>query len=472
MGLPSLAIVGVLALTGALPAQAAGNTRISGSRVLAPVAEWPGYLQNGNHTSFNGAETYITSASAPSLAQRWSFATSAPISAEPIQANGLVYTGSWDGNERALTRQGQLVWSTFLGQTTDNLCNPTTVGVASTPTVSSVTPGTILSTRSTLYVGGGDGQIYALDARTGAILWHTRLGPSPSTFIWSSPTLYGGSVYIGVASYGDCPLVQGQLVRLDAATGAVQSTFNVVPTGCTGAGVWGTPTVDANTGIVYFATGNGGSCSSSETYAVSLVAVHASDLSLVSSWQIPPAQQVPDGDFGSTPTLFSATISGSPKSMVGIIGKNGFYYSFDRTAIGNGPVWQARIAAGGSCPECGYGPIAPAAWDGQQLYVGGTIVTLNGQSCRGSLQALDPATGHANWALCLSSGSVLGAVAAVPGVVFAGAGSKMFAYQASNGKTLFTFTDPAGKPFYSAASIAGGQVYVGNVDGALYCFVS
>ena len=72
------------------------------------------------------------------------------------------------------------------------------------------------------------------------------------TFVWSSPAVFGNSVYIGVASFGDCPLVQGQLLQLDRITGALQHTFNVVPNGCTGGGVWGSPTIDAAAGTIYF----------------------------------------------------------------------------------------------------------------------------------------------------------------------------------------------------------------------------
>ena len=79
--------------------------------------------------------------------------------------------------------------------------------------------------------------------------------------------MFGNSVYIGVASFGDCPLVQGQLLQLNRVTGALQNTFNVVPNGCTGGGVWGSPTVDAAAGTIYFDTGNSGSCSSSEPLA-------------------------------------------------------------------------------------------------------------------------------------------------------------------------------------------------------------
>ena len=73
-----------------------------------------------------------------------------------------------------------------------------------------------------------------------------------------SPAVFGNSVYIGVSSFGDCPLVQGQILQLNRVTGALQNQFNIVPNGCIGGGVWGSLTVDAAAGTLYFATGTPG----------------------------------------------------------------------------------------------------------------------------------------------------------------------------------------------------------------------
>lgn len=57
-----------------------------------------------------------------------------------MQVNGTVYYGSWDGYERAVdAATGTQLWSTYLGQTTKSTCNPPSVGVASTATVSNIT---------------------------------------------------------------------------------------------------------------------------------------------------------------------------------------------------------------------------------------------------------------------------------------------------------------------------------------------
>ena len=137
----------------------------------------------------------------------------------------MIYWGSWDGNEHATNRNGAQVWQTGLGYTYSSQCDDL-VGVASTATIATVGIGG--KSTPVVFVGGGNASSYALNGNTGAIIWQTSLGTSPDNFIWSSPVYYRGSIYIGLASLGDCPLVQGKLFRLNATTGAIRNTFNVV----------------------------------------------------------------------------------------------------------------------------------------------------------------------------------------------------------------------------------------------------
>ena len=74
------------------------------------------------------------------------------------------------------------------------------------------------------YFPGGDDNFYAVNALTGAVMWKTNLGTPPADYLWGSPILFNGSIYQPVASFGDCPLVKGRLVQMDAATGAIQHT--------------------------------------------------------------------------------------------------------------------------------------------------------------------------------------------------------------------------------------------------------
>ena len=430
---------------------------------------WPTYLINNARSGFNGAETIINPTTAPKLKLHWTYTASGAISTQPVVVNGLIYWGSWDGDEHATNLSGTQVWATNLGQTTDSNCTPPTVGVASTATVASV----VINGTATLVdlVGGGNGQFYALNASTGAIIWQTPLGSPPGNFLWSSPALYNGNIYEGVASFGDCPLVQGQLIQLSAASGAIQHIFKVVPDGCTGGGVWGSPTIDKAAGMLYFATGNAGSCSTTEQYTTAIVEVRASDLAFVDSWQSPLAHRLPDSDFGTTPTLFSAIIQGVSHQLVGVENKDGKYYALDRASIGKGPIWKATIAVSGECPQCGQGGISPSAWDGSTLYVAGGNTTINGSQCQGSLRALNPATGAFLWQYCMTNGPVLGAVTAVPGVVTVGEGVYLIVLAAGSGKLLYSHqVTTSGGLFYGAASISNGVLYIGHADSNLYAF--
>ncbi|PZS08813.1 MAG: hypothetical protein DLM70_02200 [Chloroflexi bacterium] len=259
-------------------------------------------------------------------------------------------------------------------------------------------------------------------------------------------------------------------------TGVIQHVFKAVPDGCVGAGIWGSPTVDAATGIIYVATGNPiapvNCATKTAFYGQSLVALNASDLSVAAAWQIPSSQGIDDGDFGSTPTLFTAMLNGQPRNLVGIVNKNGIYYAFDRSNIATGPVWESTVSVAGGAPDSGLGAITPSAWDGHYLYIAGGNETLNGVSCPSVLQALDPPSGAPVWQTCLSTGPVLGAVTVVPGVVEVGAGREIILADAASGNVLYTYVNAAvtDDKFQAAGSISNGVLYQGDTQGYIYAW--
>jgi outer membrane protein assembly factor BamB len=161
---------------------------------------------------------------------------------------------------------------------------------------------------SKLFRRGCRGDGVPLPEREGKILWKTPFpGSLPSLYIWSSPTFYNGSIYIGSASFGDCPLIQGQLLQLDAISGRLIHQFDTVPNGCTGGGVWSTPTIDEAAGTVYTTTGNPSKCTGANIYSPAMVELDAADvIHLLGYWQVPKKQQNSDSDFGTTATLRSA----------------------------------------------------------------------------------------------------------------------------------------------------------------------
>src|SRR5579884_4090741 len=450
-----LCVIGIgpsLALMRYQPAQAASG-------------DWSTFLFDNTRSGFNPAETTINQQTAPTLKVHWSRRVFSHISDEPVAANGLLYWGDWSGVEHASSlSDGSDVWTTNLGTTTDT-CGSGPHGVTSTATIDTEVIGGV-NTPVDYVGGGGNATFYALNANTGAIIWQTQLSTQAGAYIWSSPALYNGSVYVGLASLNDCPLVRAGVFQLDAVSGAIQNTFYTVPRGCVGGSVWSSPTIDPTLGIVYVSTGNGRSCRAPGSFNDAVIALSASNLSLMGSWVVPSSQQVTDGDFGTTPTLFSATINGTAYQMVGLENKNGIYYAFDRTNLSAGPLWQVQVASPSSLAD----NISSSSWDGTNLYVAGSSTTINGTSCRGSLQAMDPATGAFLWQDCLPN-DPLAPVISVPGLVEFEAGLFVRIVNSATGKALFTYKDSsANSTFWAPASISNGVLYLGNKDGILYAF--
>jgi len=519
---------------------------------------WPRYLHDNGGSGY-AADGGMSATAAKNLKPLAGFAVKLPatISTQPVLANGLIYVGAWDGNEYAITPSGAVQWKRFLGITTKGKACQFPIGIAGTPVVATAPVGA--RSRSVLYVGGGGNadaqghpisggtaQLFALDALTGEILWRTSLGSSPDHFIWSSPAFYRGSVYVGVSAFADCPLIQGRLVQLDASTGRVQHAADMVPDGCIGASIWGSPTVDEAEGALYVATGNADPCSrfgpqvgttlrpkraaataglallglllagfawprpsiraifwagvgigvlglagtsllvvgphiaQPQPYAQAVVKLDAADLHVMGHWQVPPAESVFDSDFGSTPTLFTGTVTpgGAPRRLIGVANKNGIYYVFSRASLDSGPVARLRIATGGNPPTAGNGSISPSAFDGSRLYIGGGHISIDGQVVAGTVSAYDPNDLRAPiWRTGISSGPVLGAVSTAPGIVVVGAGSMMIVLDAAHGTLLLqapAATAGAANPaiFYGAATIAQGVIYQGDTRGTIYAYAA
>jgi polyvinyl alcohol dehydrogenase (cytochrome) len=451
----------ILSLLLGLPAAAV----LAQPRASSSGSDWTTYLGTNSRSGFAAEEELIDPSSAGTLAVRWSHFAGGAVSDEPVIARGVVFWGSWDGYEHATTIFGKPVWTHYLGRTsTGPECAPSEVGIAGSAAFSELSIHG--APKPVLMAPGGNAWLYALDARTGRTLWRTRLGELGSAFLWDSPLVYRGSVYIGVSSFGDCPLVQGRLVELDASTGKPVHVFDAVPSGCTGAGIWATPALDESSAAIYVVTGNDGDCDRPEPFSDAIVELRASDLSPLGSWAVPDGERVLDSDFGATPTVFDAGRAAHRVAMVGAVDKNGLYYAFRAGAVSAGPVWTKRIGIGGPGPQDGTGDIAPSSWDGSRLYVAGGLTSIHGTSCAGSLRALDPSDGRILWADCLGA-PVLAAATAAPGVVFAAAGNRLTAAAGSTGAPLLS-TAFKGALFWGPPAISEGTLYIGSMNDRLY----
>jgi polyvinyl alcohol dehydrogenase (cytochrome) len=415
------------------------------------------YRADLGRSGYYPSETGLTAGNVGTLKLHWTDATGGVGAyAQPIVANNMVYWADWNGLEHATSLAGQDVWTFPTGQNIDNSCSPPIVGISGTSTI-----GTVGST-SVDFFPGGDDNFYAVNALTGALLWKTNLGTPPADYLWGSPILYNGSIYQPVASFGDCPLVNGRLVQMDAATGAIQHTAFMEKSGCTGGGIWSSPAVDPSDGSIYVTTGTPTGCTPNEM-APAIVKLRASDLTVLSSWTVPKsAQQYGDADFGATPTLFTATINGVARSLIGAVNKNGIFYAWDRTNLAVGPVWQSTVADPSGSPRS----IASAAWDGSRLYVAAGGTTLNGTSYFGNISALDPATGAFLWRTGIN-GFMSAGITIVPGVLVEpfGAGGNLLFLDPATGATLRQYTMTGRSD--GEATVSNGIVYAAQDDGKL-----
>jgi hypothetical protein len=330
-----------------------------------------------------------------------------------------------------------------------------------------------------------------LNAATGAVVWQTEIGPpslsNPDAYYnWSSPTVAGGHIYVGLSSGCDIPLVRGGVVELDQHTGQVLHTWYSVPAGSIGGSVWSSVAASPNGSDVWASTGNecypvADVCPPGNKIGHSLSIVHLSGaLQLLQAWR-PPGTAGHNWDFGSSPTLLGASTGVPPD--VGACNKNGIYYALAASPLGSAPLWGVRIGApsvgltvrtGGINPgEC----IASAIWDGPAgtLYAGGNKTTIGGVTYGGSIRQASPATGAFTWQTGLPC-----AVEGTPSLDSAGVlAAGTFSYGAcANGAYLINAatgailtTLPVGSARVFAQPVfAQGSLFVATETNGLYDF--
>jgi outer membrane protein assembly factor BamB len=143
--------------------------------------------------------------------QRWMHRTGGPVSSSPAVGGGRVYVVSDDGRLHALdAATGELQWK-FATQGERRFeakglhgMQPRTQTFADPFDVYLSSP--VLAEGLVIF-GSGDGQVYAVDAATGAQRWAFKTGD----VVHASPALAGGVVYIGSWDRN--------VYALDAATG-------------------------------------------------------------------------------------------------------------------------------------------------------------------------------------------------------------------------------------------------------------
>jgi outer membrane protein assembly factor BamB len=130
-------------------------------------------------------------------ARKWRFQTQGAVNSSPAVADGLVYFSSLDGFVYAVhVDSGKAAWKFQTGGETRFVAKGIHGSVPGTETMPDPWDFFLSSPvveDGVVYIGSGDGHIYALDARTGALRWKFKTG----NVVHSSPAVSGGIVYAG-----------------------------------------------------------------------------------------------------------------------------------------------------------------------------------------------------------------------------------------------------------------------------------
>lgn len=366
------------------------------------------------------------------------------------------------------------------------------------------------------------GQVYAVDAASGQLLWRIAADPDPQARIAGSVQVVADSVLIPLSSLEEgasmdpaypCCSFRGAVLRVDALTGAViwrhhtiaepatQRGHNRAGTprfGPSGAQVWSAPTVDVNHGIVYIATGDNHSHPATDTSDAVLAVSLASGERL---WQFQgvagdvfngvcmrgersncPDNAGPDHDMAA-PAILVPDARGRPWLVAGQ--KSGVVHWLD-PATGERH-HQRRVAEGGILGGIEWGM---AAADGR-LYVPRSDIDWKNDDFLSATTVIDPSRGGGLVAMDLASGKTLWAAPAVscagrqrcspgqpaaatalPEVVFSGSVSGvMRAFDADTGEVLWQYDTVREYQAVNGARARGGAIDgpgVVVVDGWVY----
>ena len=423
------------------------------------TAPWSSFGFDVSHSSTNVAAASVTPQNAGTLTQAWQFVTPPPTVAgqphigfdgSPVLADGMVFVGSDTGVFYALKEDtGAVVWSLNAGFIPKYTCSA--AGITDTATVATdPTTG-----KPTVYFASANGKLWAVDAASGTVVWKANVFPTVAAsapFIWDSPTVSGGRVYIGISSECDRPLTRGGLASFSQATGAHEATFWTVPSTVVGGSIWSTAAVSANG--VFVTTGNGDeSQPTTQGLSNSIVRLNPVTLKPISHWTIPNIAAL-DDDFGSSPTLFRATINGAVTPMVGACNKDGVFYAWSQRALGSGPVWSDQL--GTQAMEPNNACLATAGWDGKHLFITTNSSTISGTTYPAVSRKLDPATGAIVWQTGLADGPVLGNSALDGAGVIAAISFSRVSPSVSNDLALINAATGAVVATYATPDISGG----------------
>jgi len=483
-----------------LPASAFCSANVS---ILSGPANdsWAGWSPSTSNARYQNAERAgLAAGQVRRLKLKWAIGFPGDVTAfaAPTVVNGTLFVGSASGVVEAVdARTGCTHW----------------VFQANGPVRAAILP-VSTGAGTSLVLTDLIGWAYALDAKSGKLLWKKRIDEHEATRLTGSSVAMNGVVYIPAASWEEtrsldpqyaCCTFRGSVSALRVRDGSlVWKTYLVDPpqktgvnsvgavqSGPSGAPVWSAPTVDTKRGVLYVATGDNYSVPATPTsdavmaldlksgkivWTAQVLANDAYTSACRSKGVNCPPPNGPDFDFGSSAILVRAP---NGKEILVAGQKSGLVYAFDPDAKGK-ILWQTRVGQGGLNGGVQWG----MATDGQKVYaaVSDVHAVMNTAGPVGGA-TFDPVQGGGLTALHLEDGSKAwfapshpcepprpgcspgqsAALTLIPGVVFSPAlDGHLRAFSTEDGEMLWDF-DTAAQTY---STVNGVPAKGGSIDGA------
>ena len=451
---------------------------------------WGGELNNQRR--YTSEHTEINANNISRLRLKWAFAYPDAVRArsQPALAGGAVYIGSQNGSVFALDEEsGCLRWTftTVAEVRTAIVVAPWEAGERAEPL---------------LYFGDLVGNVYALNAVSGELVWRDRPDDHPSLTLTAAPALDGDRLYVPLSAlevtaaadpeYACCTF-RGGVAVYDALSGErlftgytiaekpqevgrnSVGTPRIAPSG---APIWNTPAIDAARGVMYVGTGENYSSPANDT-SDAILALSLEDGSIRWSRQMTPGdawnmgceteekincppEDGPDYDFGAA-VVIARNSEGRDILIAGQ--KSGDVYALDPDDNGK-VLWHQKLGRGGIQGGVHFG----MAVDGDTVYVpmsdfdGGP--RWPGPPYPG-MYALDISTGKVHWykrAKDICEGQefcqpgLSSASSAFPGGVLGGAmDGHLRAYDRKDGSILWDLDSTVSFETVNGVSANGGS---------------
>jgi polyvinyl alcohol dehydrogenase (cytochrome) len=177
---------------------------------------WNGWGAGNANARFQSADNAgLAARDVPRLKLKWAFGLPGATSGgtQPVVAGGRIYVGDAEGDLFALdAKTGCVYWHTEVE-----------AGIRSAITLGERNGGGL-----TAYFGDQAANMYAADAATGKVLWKVKLDDHPHAAITAASALYEGRLYVPISSREEskvadarypCCTFRGSVLALDAVTG-------------------------------------------------------------------------------------------------------------------------------------------------------------------------------------------------------------------------------------------------------------